>query len=93
MRDHTDRATIRSVWASVSLALFVIIIWGPVNTLWIGPWIFEGTTLGSLEWRKAWVLNGWILGAPMVIVFGYIIFTVFRAIRKDEAERERDGRL
>lgn len=87
MKDHTDKAGIRCAAVAIALALFITIIWGPVNTIWIGPWIYEGTSLGSLAWRKAWVVNGWILVSPIVIAFGYCIFTMARAIRKDDAER------
>lgn len=88
MRDNTDRAGIRCVITLVTLLLFLMIIWGPVNTIWIGPWIFEGTVIGSLAWRKAWVVNGWIIFSPVAIAFGYCIFTMARAIRKDEIDRE-----
>ena len=88
MRDHADRAGIRCAAAAIALAMFITVIWGPVNTIWIAPWIYEGTSFGSLAWRKAWVVNGWILISPVVIAFGYCIFTMARAIRKDEIERE-----
>lgn len=88
MKDHTDRAAIRLVIAMVGLALFVVIIWGPLNTIWVGPWIFEGTTIGSLAWRKAWVINGWIIFAPVLITFTYCFVTMARAIRQDAIERQ-----
>lgn len=88
MRDNTDRAGIRCVITLIALLLFVTIIWGPVNTIWIGPWIYEGTSFGSLEWRKAWVLNGWILFSPIALAFSYCVFTMARAIRKDEIDRD-----
>lgn len=88
MKDHTDKAGIRCVIAVLVMAVFIAVIWGPVNTIWIGPWIYEGTTIGSLEWRKAWVINGWILFAPIAIALGYCLWTMARAIRKDEDERE-----
>ncbi|MHA6234254.1 hypothetical protein [Pseudomonas fluorescens group sp. PF-69] len=87
MKDHTDRAAIRVVVAMISMLLFITIIWGPVNTIWVAPWIYDGTTFGSLAWRKAWVINGWILFAPIFVTFGYCVFTMARAIRKDEIER------
>jgi hypothetical protein len=87
MADHIDKAGIRCLITAISLFLFLIIVWGPVNTIWIGPWIYDGARLGSLAWRKAWVLNGWILMAPIVMAFGYCIFTMSRAIRKDASER------
>lgn len=87
MKDHTDKAGIRCAAVAIVLALFITIIWGPVNTIWIGPWIYEGASFGSLAWRKAWVVNGWILLSPIAIAFGYCIFTITRAIRKDDAER------
>ena len=87
MKDHTDKAGIRCVITLLSLLLFIVLVWGPVNNIWIGPWIYEGTSLGSLAWRKAWVVNSWILLSPIAIAFGYCIFTMTRAIRKDDAER------
>ncbi|MBC3948330.1 hypothetical protein [Pseudomonas folii] len=88
MRDNTDRAGIRCGITVISLLLFLLIIWGPVNTMWIGPWIYEGTVIGSFDWRKAWVLNGWILFSPIALAFGYCVFTMTRAMRKDEIDRE-----
>lgn len=88
MKDHTDKAGIRCAIAAIGLALFLIIIWGPANTIWIGPWIYKDTAIGTLAWRKAWVVNGWILFTPIAITFGYCIFTMSRAIRKDDQERE-----
>ena len=88
MKDHIDKAGIRCVITMIALFLFLTIVWGPINTIWVGPWIYEGASLGSLAWRKAWVLNGWILFSPIAIAFGYCLFTMTRAIRKDESERE-----
>lgn len=88
MKDNTDKAAIRCVIAGCSLAIFVIFIWGPLDTIWIGPWFYEGTSIGSLAWRKAWVFNGWLMFAPILVTFGYCITTMARAIRKDAADRE-----
>ena len=87
MKDHIDKAGIRCGIAVLTMLVFCFVIWGPVNTIWIGPWIYEGATIGSLEWRKAWVFNGWILFAPIAICLGYCVCTMTRAIRKDESER------
>ena len=87
MKDHIDKAGIRCAVSVMAMLVFCFVIWGPVNTIWIGPWIYEGTTIGSLEWRKAWVFNGWILFAPIATCLGYCIFTMVRAVRKDESER------
>jgi len=88
MRDHTDRAGIRCVITAIALFMFVLFVWGPVNTLWVAPWVYSGTEFGSFAWRKAWVINGWILIAPFLLAFSYCILTMTRAIRKDEVERE-----
>ena len=87
MKDHIDKAGIRCAVAALAMLVFCFLIWGPLNTIWIGPWIYEGTAIGTFEWRKAWVFNGWILFAPIAICISYCVFTMTRAIRKEEHQR------
>lgn len=86
MTQHIDRAGVRAAVAAIGTALFSLFIWGPVNTLWIAPEVYDGTVFGTHEWRKAWVINGWMLIAPIALGFGYAATTVFRAIKRDQAE-------
>lgn len=92
MKDHTDRAGVRLLITAVSLCLFILVVWVPALTLWINPWLYDGLVFGSHEWRKAFVLSGWIFFAPFVFAFGYGFTTMFRAIRRDERDREESAR-
>lgn len=88
MKDHTDRAAIRVVITAVSVCLFMIFVWSPTMVLWISPWLYDGVAIGSMEWRKSWILGTWLGFGPIMLAFAYALTTMTRAIRRDARERE-----
>ncbi|WP_462382264.1 hypothetical protein [Pseudomonas sp. Marseille-QA0892] len=88
MKDHTDRAVPRVAITAICTALFIVFAWVPTMTLWINPWLYEGVVYPSHEWKKAWVLSSWFGFAPIMVAFAYAFTTMYRAMRRDERERE-----
>lgn len=89
MKLPTDNSAVRFLIAAMVMMTFMILIWMPLAIMWVGPWFYEGATIGSLAWRRAAYLNLLFNIFPVLALFGYILVSLLREARRDQIKKEK----